>query len=386
MQSAVLYDLQHYKLHNSVYKDDRLVRHQAAVLLTVLLTGFILSGTASSQPEQLRPGVVPGQAVEVPNVVDVLGRLSTPQQPALVVFTRLVPCLDTCNMLHRVLTVWAEEYPEIGIHVVSLRNTEGELRELAASRYTPYYVFADSAGAWEAQFQTNLNLTMFLVDEQGIVRTRFHGLDPQRVLGFDRIMALAAEGRWEELEELAERPLQVGQRPVPLHGLAITPGQPTVVYFTDSNCLPCSLIIEQGLQRELNALASRYPSVRFVVLDRQYPKLVWDVFSDFIARFGKSALPESLVELLHFVGPESEVELVQLPTEGWQPNVEVVRYFAGDQSDPGLKWGKHGTPDLAFFDEQGRFLGPDPVWMPGTYSPASVTTYIEQLILTNSPR
>ena len=135
MQSAVLYDLKHYKLHNSVYKDDRLVRHQAAVLLTVLLTGFILSGTASSQPEQLRPGVVPGQAVEVPNVVDVLGRLSTPQQPALVVFTRLVPCLDTCNMLHRVLTVWAEEYPEIGIHVVSLRNTEGELLELAASRY-----------------------------------------------------------------------------------------------------------------------------------------------------------------------------------------------------------------------------------------------------------
>ena len=102
---------------------------------------------------------------------------------------------------------------------------------------------------------------------------------------------------------------------------------------------------------------------------------MWDIFSDFIARFGKSALPESLVELLHFVGPESEVELVQLPTEGWQPNVEVVRYFAGDQSDPGLKWGKHGTPDLAFFDEQGRFLGPDPVWMPGTYSPASVTLH-----------
>src|SRR5690606_8470747 len=155
---------------------------------------------------------------------------------------------------------------------------------------TPYYVFADSAGAWEAQFQTNLNLTMFLVDEQGIVRTGFHGLDPQRVLGFDRIMALAAEGRWEELEELAERPLQVGQRPVPLHGLAITPAPPTVVYFTGSICLPCSLMIERGLRRLLNARASRYPSGRFVVLDRQDPKLVWDVFSDFIARVGNSAL------------------------------------------------------------------------------------------------
>ena len=259
------------------------MRHQAAVLLTVLLTGFILSGTASSQPEQLRPGVVPGQAVEVPNVVDVLGRLSTPQQPALVVFTRLVPCLDTCNMLHRVLTVWAEEYPEIGIHVVSLRNTEGEVRELAASRYTPYYVFADSAGAWEAQFQTNLNLTMFLVDEQGIVRTRFHGLDPQRVLGFDRIMALAAEGRSGRVGRTRGTSSSGRSTPGPTPGWPSHPGERAVVYFTDSNCLPCSLIIEQGLQRELNALASRYPSVRFVVLDRQYPKLVWDVFSDFIA-------------------------------------------------------------------------------------------------------
>src|SRR5690606_22871898 len=154
------------------------------------------------------------------------------------------------------LTVWAEEYPEIGIHVVSLRNTEGELRELAASRYTPYYVFADSAGAWEAQFQTNLNLTMFLVDEQGIVRTRFHGLDPQRVLDFDGVRARWADGGWEEWEDRAERALHLGQRPVPLHELTISSCQPPVVYFPDPNWLPCSLIIAQGLQRELNALAS----------------------------------------------------------------------------------------------------------------------------------
>src|SRR5690606_29579169 len=151
MQSAVLYDLQHYKLHNSVYKEDRLVRHQAAVLLTVLLTGFILSGTASSQPEQLRPGVVPGQAVEVPNVVDVLRRVSTQQQPAVVGFLRRGAPRHTCTLLRRVLPVRADESPGAGIRVGSVRNPEGELRELAGSRYTRYRGGAGAAGGWEAQ-------------------------------------------------------------------------------------------------------------------------------------------------------------------------------------------------------------------------------------------
>lgn len=363
-----------------------IVRCRVAPWVIVLLAGVLLTGTASSQSAEFGPGVVPGEAVAIPSALNVLGRPSAPRQPALVVFTRLVPCSITCEGLHHVLTVWADDYPEIGIYVVSLRNTEDELRALAAGRHTPYLLFADSDGVWEAEFQTNLDLTMFLVDEQGIVRTRFHGLDPQRIISLDRIMALAAAGRWEEVDELAERPLQVGRPPAPPQGLAITPGQPTIVYFTDSNCIHCSDLIEQGLQDAINALASQYPRVRFVIMDRQYPRRVWDVYGDYVARFGANGLPEFLRQWLQSIDPESEIHLTELPSEGWQPNVEVIRYVPGDANDPGLKWGKHGTPDLAFFDEQGRFVGPDPFWMPGAFSPFAVATAMEQFILLYGPR
>lgn len=329
------------------------LRRWGGVLLGVMLAvsvGIAGAEEPESVPAMVRRGIDPGAVISLPEAYDVFEVPIVPSQLSVVLFTKLVPCNSVCEMAHAVAESWALRYPEMQVIVVSLRNTEDELREFAGRHGVAYRLVADVGGSWERTFQTNANPTGFLVDQEGVVRTKLQGMAPGTVPAFDGLLEAAIRGEWEVVDSLAMRPLALGQQPAPLAGVEFLDGRPTLIYLHD--------LAIQDIQEGINRLAERYPSVQFLILQRDVGAGARSVWGSYIDIFGLRSVPSSIRNSL--ITDWADVTVPTLPSDGWADNVQLVTFEAGTAGDPLLIWGKTITPDLMFLDGTGRLVGPYP--------------------------
>jgi hypothetical protein len=362
----------------------RYMRGLRALFVFALLAGpTAWAQDAMSLPWRLGPG--PGTVVVLPEVETVQGDVVATGVPSLVFFT-MFDASDAAYEWVALAKAWQERHPGVQVLLVDTRTPAEEVRDWVRREGVEVPVIADADDAFEEAFDTNRIPILYLLDEQGVIQDKIMGSSLERFTAFDQVLSWAAEGAWEEVK--AQRPdwLEVGQQPrrsladVPLGG-----GGPVVVYHTDPVCGPCQGMVA-GLQEALNAFVERYPEVRVFVVEgdaraaRDLELKMIEQLEAFVSLYGRDAAPaEMLLALERGRSLYADVPVLELPEEGWAPNVTLVRYVPGDANDPLLAWGQVLTPGLMFFDAEGAYRGPAPLWL-GPYSPEGLVSTLQRYV------
>jgi thiol-disulfide isomerase/thioredoxin len=340
-----------------------------------------LASIATAQ--QSRPwlfGLVPGEDVMLPQVSTMQGEQVKRGVPTLVFFTLLGTHANSAFEDIRMAKRWQERHPEVQILLVDGRTQSVALAAWIDAQGIDVAVVADEDGLFQEAFGVNLHPILFILDQSGMIRDKVLGRSLTRFIEIDAVLAWAATGAWERVDEQRLRPLRIGERPAhSLAGVELNADAPTVIYQTSPTCPPCQEIQQTGFQEAINTLAQTYPDVRLILLQSDTPLEVMGGIAERYAEiYGREALPASLYLYLER-GQEPDVIFEYLPEEGWAPNVHLVNYQEGTASDPVRWWGQTLTPNLMFFEAGGVYQGPAPIWE-GPYSLDGLLEAIETFL------
>lgn len=341
---------------------------------------LVIGAVAGAQVAPASFGPAPGEAFEWPDVRDLFtGEAVVIQAPSVVIVSSLTPC-DNCRLPIALAESWAGRYGDLQVVLVTRHTGDPDAmrqeldRHLARSNVA---IVADQ-GAVANALGFNIHPIIFLVSEGAVVRIRQTGFDLRRLIALDHLVSLANERRWSELDALGFGTAGHGGPSGLLAAWGVEPGsRATVAVIHSEACIHCRRLGSQGLDLILNDFASRYPDTQFVLLEVEGAVDYSSQAEAFSATFeltddawlydaaATAVVDEDAVRAFDSTRLSSEIALVEIAP--------------GGQGDPIRLNGIGVLPNIWVFDDQGRFVGPEPYWV-GPYDAGGLINTLDALM------
>lgn len=355
------------------------LRRMALLALATVLMGFACGVPVRAQAVVYDFGPAPGEIVEWPAVSDLFtGSPVALLPPAVVVVSKLSPC-SMCEVPVSMAKSWSERYENVQVILVTkdtgdLEAVRAELGRLVNDDVT---VVADD-GRIAGSLGFNSQPIVYVISEDGRVRLRQTGFNPQRLIGLDRIVALANDGRWGEIDALVGRSGGQGARQVPEAWDLNARGGPVIAIIHSDDCIHCRRLADQGMVTILNDFARRHRSATFVILS-EANALDFDRHIEALSQtYGERI--RQVYEMAARDAPVAESAGESFAGEQFEENVRLLEFIPGTAEDPMYRFGAGVVPNILLFDEDGRYMGPDPYWL-GPYDAGGLINFLQDVFL-----
>lgn len=341
------------------------------VLFLMTLAGPV--GNVRAQTIQYEFGPAPGEAFEWPGATDLFTGSEVVLSPPTVVIVRsLSPC-EMCEVPVAMARSWLERFDNVQTILVTRDDDDTtslrtELIELAGG----LTVVVDD-GRISDTLGFNSQPIIYVVSEEGVVRFRQTGFNPQRLLALDTIVALANDQAWDQIDEFVGRDPDDSDDLPDAWGVDAG-GGPVIAIVHSDDCTHCQRMVEQGMVTILNDYAGRHPEATFVVLeeanaldfDRHLEQLV-EIYGERIRRVFEEALRSA---------PVAAGTGRALAGAAFERNIRVIEYVPGGRGDPMNHFGAGVVPNILWFDQSGSYLGPEPYWL-GPYDAGGLIDFLQ---------